>query len=107
MNTTLIIKCALATVGIVQLLKSFLGNISNAKWLRARAWVYALLTIFVGVLTTLLAYLAQPYVVDAMIVVSGASLFYDTIYKAFEKGFSYLASKAFNNGSIIEQAELK
>lgn len=75
METEEIIKAAIATVGVTQLLKSFIPV--------KRGWVWAITTIFVGIMICII----PTRFLAPLITVSGATLFYDTIYQTFEKLF--------------------
>ena len=79
MDTAIIVKVAVATVGVVQLIKNLINKGNKLVW--------TLVTIGVGFGMTGLQYLAPTWVMDGAIIVSGASLFYDTIYQTFEKIF--------------------
>jgi hypothetical protein len=79
MDTAIIVKVAVATVGVVQLIKNLINKGNKLIW--------TLVTIGVGFGMTALQYLAPTWVMDGAIIVSGASLFYDTIYQTFEKIF--------------------
>lgn len=79
MDTTAIIKVATATVGVTQLLKNLLPI--------KKGWLWTILTILVGIAITVVQYLCPSAVLDGCIAISGATIFYDTIYKSFEKIF--------------------
>lgn len=79
MNTSAIIKVAVATVGVTQLLKNLIGKEGKILW--------TIITILVGIGISVMQCLCPSVVMDATIAVSGATVFYDTIYKAFEKIF--------------------
>ena len=79
MDTAAIIKVAVATVGVTQLLKNLIGKGGKRIWTTA--------TILVGVGIVAIQCLCPPLVMDGVIAVSGATVFYDTIYKTFEKMF--------------------
>lgn len=83
MNTEGIIKCALAIVGTTQIFK----NIFPTP--KVKGWVWTILTIIVGVGITALYATCPPIVMDGIIGISGATIFYDTIYKTFEKLFKH------------------
>lgn len=75
MNTEEIIKGALAITGVVQMLKSFLPF--------KKGWVWTLITIIVGCGICLI----PSSSLSPIITVTGAALFYDTIFQSFEKLF--------------------
>lgn len=79
MDTAAIFKAAVAIVGIVQLLKNLIGKGGKVTW--------TITTILVGTGISVIQYLCPSVVMDSIIAVSGASVFYDTIYKTFEKMF--------------------
>lgn len=79
MDTTAIIKVAVATVGVTQLLKNLICKGGKALW--------TIITILVGVGTSAIQCLCPSVVMDAIIAISGATVFYDTIYQTFEKIF--------------------
>ena len=79
MDTAAIIKVAVATVGVTQLLKNLIGK--GGK----RIWTFV--TVLCGTGIVAIQYLCPPLVMDGVIAVAGATVFYDTIYKTFEKMF--------------------
>ena len=70
---------ALSTVGVTELIKNFIQKGGKRVW--------TLTTICVGVLMSLVAFYLPEKVIYCIIGVSGASVFYDTVYKSFEKFF--------------------
>lgn len=78
METTVILRAALCTVGVVQMLKNFIP--CKIKW------VWALVTVVIGSVFSLP--FIPEWILNAALVVSGATLFYDTIVKTFEKLFT-------------------
>lgn len=78
MNIEEITKCAIAIVGVTQLLKNVLP-------LKGKIWT--LLTLVVGIVITIIQSVVPTMALDAIIAVSGATIFYDTIYQTFEKIF--------------------
>lgn len=81
MDTSAIIKVAVATVGVTQLLKNLIGKGGKVVW--------TIVTILVGVGISVIQCLCPSTVMDSAIAISGASIFYDTIYKSFEKIFKH------------------
>lgn len=81
MDTSAIIKVAVATVGVTQLLKNLIGKGGKIIW--------TIITILVGVGISVIQCLCPSTVMDSAIAISGASIFYDTIYKSFEKIFKH------------------
>lgn len=79
MDTSAIIKVAVATVGVTQLLKNLIGKGGKVVWTIA--------TILAGIGIAVVQCLCPSVVMDVIIAVSGATVFYDTIYKSFENIF--------------------
>lgn len=79
MNIESITKVAIATVGVTQILKNVIPLKAGKLW--------TLFTIFVGIGITVIRCLCPAIVMDAVISISGATIFYDTIYQSFEKLF--------------------
>lgn len=79
MDTASIVKVAIATVGVTQLLKNLISKGNKVIW--------TIVTILVGIGITAIQYLCPAVVMDGVIAVAGATVFYDTIYKSFEKIF--------------------
>lgn len=79
MDTSAIIKVAVATVGVTQLLKNLIGKGGKTLW--------TIVTILVGTGITIIQCLCPAIIMDGIIAVAGATVFYDTIYKSFEKLF--------------------
>lgn len=79
MDTTAIIKIAVATVGVVQLIRNLVGKGGKVLW--------TIVTVLCGTGITALQYLCPSVVMDGVIAVAGATVFYDTIYKTFENMF--------------------
>ena len=78
MNAEFIFKGTLSIVGTVQLLKQFIPC--------KKGWVWTIITILVGVGICLMQ--SQfPRVAEPIVMVTGATIFYDTIYQSFEKIF--------------------
>ena len=81
MDTAAIIKVAVATVGVTQLLKNLIDKGGKVVW--------TIVTILVGIGISVIQCLCPSAVMDSTIAISGASIFYDTIYKSFEKIFKH------------------
>lgn len=81
MSTEGIIKCALAIVGTTQIFKNVF---STAK---VKGWIWTIVTILVGIGITVIQTVCPVSVMDGVIAISGATIFYDTIYQTFEKLF--------------------
>lgn len=76
--TEIILKVAIATVGITQLIKNLIPVELPTTVAKP---VFTVLTIMVG---TGIWFLQTKFPIDAIIAISGATIFYDTIYKRFE-----------------------
>ena len=70
---------AMATVGVTELIKNFIQKGGKRIW--------SLVTIVVGVGMSFIAFYLPEKVLYSIVGVSGATIFYDTIYKSFEKLF--------------------
>lgn len=70
---------AIATVGTTEVIKNFIQKGGKRIW--------TLVTILVGVGMTFIAFYLPEKVLYGVVGVSGATIFYDTIYKSFEKLF--------------------
>lgn len=81
MDTITIFKISVATVGMVQMLKNMITFKKGGKIL----WTF--ITILVGIGISAVQYLCPSVVMDSIIAISGATIFYDTIYQSFEKIF--------------------
>ena len=79
MNAESITKVAIATVGVTQMLKNILPLKVGKLW--------TIITILVGVGISAIQRLCPSIVMDSTIAISGATIFYDTIYQSFEKLF--------------------
>lgn len=84
MNIEEIVKCALAIVGTTQLFKNIFSVSDKIK-----GWLWTLITIVVGVGITVIKITCPSTVMDGIIAISGATIFYDTIYQTFEKLFKH------------------
>ena len=78
MNAEFIFKGALSIVGTVQLLKQFIPC--------KKGWVWTIITILVGSGICLIQS-RFPNMTEPIVMVTGATIFYDTIYQSFEKLF--------------------
>lgn len=70
---------ALATVGTTEILKNLIQKGGKRVW--------TLITVVVGVGMSFIAFYLPAKVLYGIIGVSGATVFYDTIYKTFQKIF--------------------
>ena len=84
MNGEDIVKRSLAIVGTTPLLKTFRPLKSGRVW--------GLITVFVGVGICLI----PVTFLDPVIVISGATLFYDTIFQSFENLFKRFHNRGEN-----------
>lgn len=80
MNAEIMMKAAIATVGVVQIIKNLVNKEGKVLW--------TIVTVLVGIGICGIQYLCPAWVMDALITVSGSTLFYDTIVKTFEKMFT-------------------
>lgn len=83
--TTLILKIALATVGVTEVIKNFIQK--GGK----KVWTFVALVVGAGM--TVIAVLCPEVILTGIVAVSGAVVFYDTIFKAFQKFFEKLGKK--------------
>ena len=70
---------ALATVGVTEIIKNLIQKGGKRLW--------TLITILVGVCMTVAVFYLPEKVMYGIIGVSGATVFYDTIFKSFKKLF--------------------
>ena len=85
MEFTNIVKVALATVGVTELIKNFIDKGGKKVW--------SLVSMIVGVGMTLIDLYLPEQVLYCIVGVSGAVVFYDTIFKAFQKLFNKVEVK--------------
>lgn len=83
--TTLILKIALATVGVTEVIKNFIQK--GGK----KVWTFVALVVGAGM--TVVAVLCPEVILTGIVAVSGAVVFYDTIFKSFNKLFEKLGNK--------------
>ena len=95
MDTSAILKVAVATVGVTQLLKNLIGKGGKAVW--------TIVTILVGVGISVIQCLCPSVVMDSTIAISGASIFDDTIYKPFEKIFKHDDTVPKHDSDVIRE----
>ena len=79
------ILVALATVGTTEILKNLIQKGGKRVW--------TLVTIVVGVGMSFIAFYLPENVLYGIIGVSGATVFYDTVFKTFQKIFQKEKSK--------------
>ena len=82
---------AFSTVGITEIIKNFIQKGGKRVW--------TLITIAVGVLMVLTAFYLPEKVMYGIFGVSGATIFYDTIFKTFSKIFEVLSKKVVKDDS--------
>ena len=75
---------AIATVGTTEIIKNFIQKGGKRIW--------TLITLLVGALMSVVAFYLPEKILYGIIGVSGATVFYDTIYKAFQKMFERIAN---------------
>lgn len=78
-------EVALATVGVTELIKNFIGKGGKKVW--------SLVTIIVGAGMSALSVFCPEIILQCIVGVSGAVVFYDTIFKAFKKLFEKIGTK--------------
>jgi hypothetical protein len=80
------IICALCIVGLTQVIKNFLddGDITTGGTKKVKGWVWTLVVSVVSVFVVLIYELLPSIVVEVILSLSAASLFYDTVYKGFQ-----------------------
>ena len=83
--TEIILKIALSTVGVTEVLKSFIQVTGKRLW--------TAITLFIGAGMVLVVMYCPDVVVIGIVGVSGAVIFYDTIFKCFKKLFEKIALK--------------
>ena len=69
----------MSTVGVTEILKNLIQKGGKRLW--------TLITLVVGVLMTVAAFYLPEKIMYGIIGVSGATVFYDTIFKRFQKIF--------------------
>lgn len=69
----------MSTVGVTEILKNLIQKGGKRIW--------TLITLVVGVLMTVAAFYLPEKIMYGIIGVSGATVFYDTIFKRFQKIF--------------------
>ena len=77
MDTETIAEIALATVGVTEVIKNFIQK--GGK----RIWTF--ITLIIGAGITCVAIFLPAGVLHGIVAVSGATIFYDTLYKTFQK----------------------
>ena len=75
----LIFKIALATVGVTEVIKNFIQKGGKRFW--------TLVAIVVGTIMVIVARFCPEIILTGIVAVSGAVVFYDTIFKTFKKLF--------------------
>lgn len=83
--TGIILKIALATVGMTEVIKNFIQKGGKKVW--------TLVALLVGVGMTCIAVYCPETILTGIVAVSGAVVFYDTIFKSFQKLFQKIGSK--------------
>lgn len=75
----LIFKIALATVGVTEVIKNLVQKGGKKFW--------TLVAIVVGTIMVIVARFCPEIILTGIVAVSGAVVFYDTIFKTFKKLF--------------------
>lgn len=76
MDTSFIVKAAMSTVGIIQLLKNFIQFKNNKLWV--------IPTVIIAVLVSIIGEYVSIKVIDIILVICIATLFYDSVFKTLE-----------------------
>ncbi|MBO7715802.1 MAG: hypothetical protein J6S85_19725 [Methanobrevibacter sp.] len=85
METELLIWTMIAIVGTIGVLKNFINVGGKRLW--------TLITLVVGVGIAIAAIYLPIKVIQVWVAVTGATLFYDTIFKAFQKMIELVVGK--------------
>jgi hypothetical protein len=80
-----LLEIALATVGMTEVLKNFIQKGGKKAW--------TLAALLVGALMVVVKIYLPEQVLMGIVAVSGAVVFYDTIFKAFQKFFQKIGDK--------------
>ena len=84
-NNSHLLLIALATVGVTEIIKNLVQKGGKRVW--------TLVTLVVGVGMSFIAFYLPEKVLYGIIGVSGATVFYDTIFKTFKKLFEKKTSE--------------
>lgn len=81
-----IVVCAVCTVGLVQVLKNILddGDITTRSSKKLKGWKATLLTVILSLIVTAVYKYLPAVITDWLLVLSTASISYDTVYKKLE-----------------------
>ena len=85
METELLLWTMVAIVGTVGVLKNLINKGGRVVW--------TIVTIIVGVGVAIAAMYLPLKVLQVWVAVTGATLFYDTIFKAFQRLIEHIADK--------------
>ena len=85
MNLMTIFEIAIATVGVTEVVKNFFSKGGKKLW--------SFITLLVGAGISCVAVFLPEVVLHCIVGVSGAVIFYDTIFKYFKKLFSKMDIK--------------
>lgn len=97
MDTIKIAEVALATVGMTEVVKNFIQKGGKRTW--------TLITLVVGALMVAAVEFLPETVVFGIVAVSGAVVFYDTVFKLFKNLFISLVERFAGGGkSGVEDA---
>ena len=97
MESELLIWTMVAIVGTVGVVKNLIGK--GGK----RVWTIA--TIAIGIGVSIAALNLPLRVIQVWVAVTGATLFYDTIYKAFQKLIEFLVNRISNKKEVQDESE--
>lgn len=79
--------CAICVVGVTQMIKNMIsdGDITTTGTKKIKGWIWSIVTILVSIAIVCAYEMLPSIVIECILVLSAASLFYDTIYKGLEK----------------------
>lgn len=84
--TETITACAICTVGLVQVVKNILddGDVTTKSDKRLKGWKATLLTVILSLIVTVVHKYLPAVITEWLLVLSTASIAYDTVYKKIE-----------------------
>ena len=97
MESELLIWTMIAIVGTVGVIKNLIGKGGKKIW--------TLATIIIGIGVAVAALNLPLRVIQVWVAVTGATLFYDTIFKAFQKLIEFLVNKISNKNEVSDESE--
>ena len=97
MESELLIWTMVAIVGTVGVIKNLIGKGGKKIW--------TLATIIIGIGVPVAALNLPLRVIQVWVAVTGATLFYDTIFKAFQKLIEFLMNKISDKKEVSDESE--